>query len=345
MLMIPGGGPAELPQTVEAKMTSGVRALVRVNAEKNGYNIEVIEAMIDKTKRLEIDGEVLNEKGQILTLTNVQAEKKYGQPPKSLLSSGTVESIDVLLAELGFGDSQRVDVKPTGVEKIAAWINAISPLLLIIGAIGIYIEFKTPGFGLPGMVGIAALVVYFCGGYIAGLSGMEWAALFVVGLLLLALEFFVFPGTTLLGLAGAACMLVAIIMAMVDVYPNTPGLPTPMRFSVPVDKIVTTLTIALFGSFTAAWALSRVLPKTPVYQSLVSHSISGEESVAVQEQKQTDRIGETGLAVSVLRPGGKAKFGDQIIDVISQGEMIPKATPVRIIGHSGTEAIVEAVAV
>src|SRR5437773_8200121 len=90
MLMIPGGGPTEIPQTVEAKMTSGVRALVRANAEKNGYNVDVVEAMIDKTKRLEIDGEVLNEKGQILTLTNVQAEKKYGQPPMPLLSSGTV---------------------------------------------------------------------------------------------------------------------------------------------------------------------------------------------------------------------------------------------------------------
>ncbi|MCI0534198.1 MAG: ATP-dependent Clp protease proteolytic subunit [Verrucomicrobiales bacterium] len=343
MLMIPGGGPTEMPQTVEAKMTSGVRALVRVNAEKNGYNIDVVEAMIDKTKHLEIDGEVLNEKGQILTLTNIQAEKKYGEPAKPLLSSGTMENLGELLPALGFGDAQRVDVKPTGVEKIAAWINAISPLLLIIGAIGIYIEFKTPGFGLPGIVGIVALVVYFFGGYIAGLSGMEWAALFVVGLILAALEFFVFPGTTLLGFAGAVCMLVSIIMAMVDIYPSAPGLPTPMRFSVPVDKIVSTLTVALFGSFAAAWALSRVLPKTPVYHNLISQSASGEGSVAVQEQQQSKQIGELGTTTSVLRPGGKARFGDQIIDVISLGEMIPKGSRVKVIGHSGREAIVEAV--
>src|SRR5206468_3197156 len=108
----------------------------------------------------------------------------------------------------------------------------ISPLLLIAGVIGVYIEFKTPGFGLPGILGITAFVIYFFGGYIAGLSGMEWVALFVAGLLLVALEFFVFPGTMLLGLAGAACMLVAIVMAMVDIYPSAPGLPTPMRFRV-----------------------------------------------------------------------------------------------------------------
>ena len=109
----------------------------------------------------------------------------------------------------------------------------------------------------------------------------------------------------------------------------------------PVDKIVSNLTIALFGSLAAAWVLSRVLPKTPVYQSLVSHSASGEASVAVQEQEQSKQIGELGVATSVLRPGGKARFGDQIIDVISQGEMISKGSRVRVIGHSGKEAIVE----
>jgi membrane-bound ClpP family serine protease len=134
-------------------------------------------------------------------------------------------------------------------------------------------------------------------------------------------------------------MLVSIIMAMVDIYPSA-GLPTPMRFSVPVDKIVTTLTIAL--SFVRGRVgLSRV-PKTPVYHRRFA-SASGEASVAVQEQQQTTRIGEVGVTASVLRPGGKARFGDQIIDVISQGEMVPKGSRVKIIGHSGGEAIVEAV--
>ncbi len=54
--------------------------------------------MIDKTKELTIDGEVLNKEGNILTLTDRQAAKEYGNPPKPLLSSGTVESLDALLA-------------------------------------------------------------------------------------------------------------------------------------------------------------------------------------------------------------------------------------------------------
>ena len=60
-------------------------------------------------------------------------------------------------------------------------------------------------------------------------------------------------------------------------------------------------------------------------------------------QKQEERIGQVGVALSPLRPGGKAQFGEQILDVITQGDMISKGQPVRIIGHSGTEAVVEAV--
>src|SRR5216110_351227 len=63
LMLGPGGGVEKLPDSVEAKMTSAVRALVRTSAEKNGYNIAVIEAMIDRTKEVQIDGEVINEKG------------------------------------------------------------------------------------------------------------------------------------------------------------------------------------------------------------------------------------------------------------------------------------------
>ena len=81
IMMSPGGAGAEaLPDTMEAKMSSAVSALVRANAEKNGHNVEVADAMVKKTKELKIDGKVLNEKGEILTLTDQEAKEKYGEP-------------------------------------------------------------------------------------------------------------------------------------------------------------------------------------------------------------------------------------------------------------------------
>ena len=144
-------------------MTSGISGLVRATAQKNGHNTDVIEAMIDKTKELTIDGEVLNEKGKILTLTNTEAERNFGNPPKPLLSLGTLDSTDEVLKRLGYAGARVIELHSTGAEKLASWLNLISPILLIIGVIGIYIEVKTPGVMLPGIVGTAAFALYFIG--------------------------------------------------------------------------------------------------------------------------------------------------------------------------------------
>jgi membrane-bound serine protease (ClpP class) len=93
IILSPGGeGVEKIPDTYEKKMTSAVRAMVRTSAEKNGYNIAVVEAMIDKTKGLTIDGQVIAKEGEILTLTNTEAEKEYGKPPKRLLPCSAVSS-------------------------------------------------------------------------------------------------------------------------------------------------------------------------------------------------------------------------------------------------------------
>ena len=338
ILMVSGGAVAEkLPDTMEAKMTSAIRALVRAQAEKNGHNIDVVEAMIDKTKELKMDGEVLNKSGNILTLTDREAAREYGDPPKPLLSSGTVESLDALLATLGYADAQRIEIKPTGAETVGIWINTIGPMLLIIGIVGLCIELKTPGFGLPGIVGVVGFALYFFGGYTAGISEAVWAVVFVVGLILVLLELFVFPGSMIAGIAGVVLMLVAIVMGMVDMYPGTPGMPTLQQLHPPLRD----LGIALVGAVVIGLVLSRFLPKTLLFQKLVSKSASGISSGALREAQQEARFGQIGVAISQLYPGGKARFGDQILDVLTQGEMIEQGRPVKIIGHTGCDAVVE----
>jgi len=341
IMLSPGGAGVEsMPETFEIKMTSAISAKVRAYAQKNGHNPEVVEAMIDKQKELTIDGKVINPKGKILTLTNAEAEREYGTPPKPLLSAGTVENLDTLIVRLAGPDAVRTTIKPTGAEKLATWINALNWLWLIIGAAGIYLEFKTPGVALPGVVGVSAFALYFFGSYIAGLSGLEWPALFVLGLILVLLELFLFPGTILLGILGAALMLVTILMATVDLYPGMPRLPSLPQLTLPLRH----LALAFVGSLFVLLVLSRLLPKTSLYGVLVSRSVSGMTSVQAQAQSQSLRLGREGIALSVLRPGGKAQFGDEILDTITQGEMIPKGARVRIIGHSGREVIVEPIA-
>ncbi|NJN05357.1 MAG: hypothetical protein HC814_01680 [Rhodobacteraceae bacterium] len=134
ILMSPGGaGVQAMDDTLEAKTVSAISALVRANAEKNGHNVEVADAMVKKTKELVIDGITLNEKGQILTLTDKEAATEYGSPPRPLLSLGTVETMDDLMKLIAPGGVQVTHIEATGAEQFAFWLNAISPILLIIG--------------------------------------------------------------------------------------------------------------------------------------------------------------------------------------------------------------------
>jgi membrane-bound serine protease (ClpP class) len=338
MAMGPGGMPVELPDTVQAKMNSGLKALIRARAEKYGHNVAVIEAMIDPDKELRLGDEVLNEKGQVLTLTNTEAERTFGDPPRPLVSRGTVADLDALLERLGAAGAPPVTIRPTGVEKLAFWLNAISPLLLALGVVGVYLEFKTPGFGVPGVVAIIAFALYFLSGYLAGLSGMEWILLFVLGFVLVALEIFIFPGTILLGAGGGLLMFVALVMAMVDHYPGMPAVPPLPSLVVPVRN----LALATLCAAGLLWAAALLLPRTPAYRLAVSRGTSGTATEAAVAAAHAAELGRTGVAVSPLRPGGKARFGEELRDVVTQGELLAGGTPVRIVGHRGHDAVVAA---
>ena len=366
IMMGPTGGVAEMPSTMEVKINSALRAKIRTQAEKNGYAKDVIEAMVDKTKKLEREGKVLCAEGDILTLTNREAEAKYGDAKTPLLSSGTVEatevelakgfdSIDALIKKLGYAGAQRVDIQPLGAEELGTWINAISPLLLLIGIIGLYIEFKTPGFGVFGAIGIAALVVYFFGGYVSGLGGIEWVVVFVLGVVLVAVELFWLPGTLVIGMVGVVCMLVALVVGMTDIYPDMPWFPTGegggegvpqvegidfhdlgKAFSKPIGD----LTIAFVLSIPVIWALAKYLPHTAFFANFASEAASGVESVAALAAEVESRLGQVGEATTPLHPGGKAMFGDDMCTVVTQGEMIAAGAHVKVIGHRGSDLLV-----
>lgn len=339
IMIAPGGGVEKLPDSVEAKMTSGISAMIRATAEKNGHNTEVVEAMIDRNKEFILDGVTINEKGRILTLTNLEAEKSYGNPLKPLLSLGTMPTLEALLKHLGLNSAQVTHVKPTGAETIASWLAKISPFLLIAGIIGVYLEFKTPGFGAPGIVGVCAFALYFLGGYVAGLSGLEWIIFFLLGLTIFGLEVFLFPGTVFLAVVGGALMFLSLVMGWVDYYPGMPRIPNAVQLRLPLFNLTVGFTIAGI----VALFLSRYFPKSRLYRQMVLTATSGNCSVTKIGPQQLIEKGLEGLTISDLRPGGRAQFGDQLMDVLTQGELISKGVRVRVLHHSnGRPVVVEA---
>ena len=96
-----------------------------MNAEKYGHNVDVVDAMMKKTRDLKIDGKLLNKEGELLTLTAKEAAERYGEPAKPLLAAGTAVSIYALIEQLALSGASRTFIRPTGAERVAFWLNEI----------------------------------------------------------------------------------------------------------------------------------------------------------------------------------------------------------------------------
>jgi membrane-bound serine protease (ClpP class) len=162
-------GGQDVEATMRQKIVSYLKARIRATSEGKGYRGEVISAMIDADYQLKIGDVVIKDKGELLSLTASEAAKKYGEPPKTLLSAGTANDIDDLIAQR-FGPGRRTvtTLEVTWSESLAVWLNAISTVLLGVGLLALYIEFKTPGFGVFGVIGIICLAIVFLSSYVAG---------------------------------------------------------------------------------------------------------------------------------------------------------------------------------
>ncbi|MCX6348905.1 MAG: ATP-dependent Clp protease proteolytic subunit [Candidatus Aureabacteria bacterium] len=330
---IPGIGPVHLDQAVEEKMTSALRAMIASAAEKNGHPAKIVEAMVDRD--VEIPGVV--EKGKLLTLTNQQAESDQVG-----LSEGTAESLSALLETTGLSDAPLVTVETTPAEKAARVLtNSVVTIILLIGGLaGIYLEIKTPGFGLPGIAGILLLSLFFFGHYIAGLAGYEEIALFLAGAVLLFIELFVTPGFGLLGVSGIVLIVVSFVLAMGE----GPFFSPETIFSPNYLRALTNLGISLLGLILLILLTYRSLfvRSSPFYGKFVLTAEEKGETGFVSAPRELSRLkGIMGSALSSLRPAGRARFGDEVADVVTQGEFIEAGTGVEVVAVEGSRIVVK----
>jgi membrane-bound serine protease (ClpP class) len=327
------GSVQDLPEAVEEKMTSYVAAHVRSAAEQGGHNPELAEAMVRRDIEFKIGDVVISESGKVLTLTNTEAEQLVGEEQHPLLSAGTVKNIDDMLERIGLAGAEKKVMEVSAAEKLARLIAAIAPFLMMLGLGGIWLELKTPGFGIFGIAGITCLVLFFFGHHIAGLSGLEDVAIFILGIILLAIEVFITPGFGVMGFSGLLLIFVSFISAMSERMPGKwrPIDFSPETFSVPFLKVM----LSFLGAFVLVLIAGKFLPKTKVFRGLTL----GEKVPALAEDASL--LGLEGVALSDLRPGGTAHFNGRKIDVVTRGDYIPSQSSIRIAEVHGNRIVVE----
>jgi membrane-bound serine protease (ClpP class) len=316
-LPITGTGQA-LEGDVGEKINSAVRTKFRSVATTRGRNADAAEGMVNPNKV--IAG--LKEKGEILTLTAADAVK-YN------IADFEARTLEDAVRQAGFANLNLERLELTPAQRIGAFFNQpiVAGLLLAIGIIGILIELFHPGVALPGIIGAVALALYFLGGLLTGNGSSVAFILLIAGLLLIAAELVLIPGSTLVGLLGLGCVLASVYLQFGDQFGTVAG-------------------IAVIGSGIgiglALWRLprSRLAGRFFLETSLAgATATSGNSSGALES---SSLIGRFGTAVSDLRPAGVANIEGERLDVVSDGEFIKAGTTLEVIRVEGRRVLVKA---
>ena len=338
-------GGKDVDVTMKQKIVSYLKARMRALSEGKGQRGAVISAMIDADTELKIDGQVLKEKGELLSLTATEASKSYGQPPQPLLAAGIAKNVeDLLTQKFGAGNFTVQRLEVTWSEELAQYLNAWSPILLGLGLLAVFIEFKTPGFGLFGITGGLLLGVVFFGHYVAGLSGHEPALVFALGVGLVAVEILFFQGVILPALLGVLLMLGALVWSMADLWPNEPVTVawSGDAFALPLQNLGLGLVLAVaLGA-----ALARFIPHGWVWDKMVvRESIGGVAQVAgvgPEAAAHVDSlIGQRGVAVTVLRPSGQVEIAGRRYEAKVEVGAVDAGDAVVVRGRTAFALIVE----
>lgn len=348
------------PQIVGEKIQSPLRAKFRNLAQKNGYpellssalvtpELEILQLTrkLDKGKSTERDTTLVIE-GQKYTVFSEKDIELWGTP-KILVKKGELLTMtDKEAVELGFSkgtfksrkDFEQAmqiqstsEVETTLGEDIANAIAAISWLLLILGFGALYIEFKTPGFGVFGIIGIILIGIVFLGQFAPQLDGYMPAILLVIGVALFLVEIFIMPGTFFFGVGGIICMLIALALSfspseIPDYVPESVESTfdaTPWLFG--LLYMLSLASIALVIPIAASKYLIPLLPEgwTPMLKTDLQTAASPTEAV------QNVNVGDLGIAKTFLRPVGKAQFGTHLFDVQTCGEIIESGEKVQVL--------------
>jgi membrane-bound serine protease (ClpP class) len=319
------GAPGAGAQAVDEKTVSYMRKEFRSTAEHRKRPPLIAEAMVDAD--VVIPG--LVEKGKLLTLTTTEALEHK-------VADLRADSLEALLRQRGLESAEVRRVTENWAEQLVRFLThpVLSSLLMTIGMLGIIVELRTPGFGLPGALGLTSLALFFWGHWLVRLAGWEEMLLVAVGLVLLAVEIFVIPGFGITGILGILAILTGLALSLLGAGPTAGS----------VVSAAARVAISLLIAVAASAALLRVLPRLPVGRRLVLDtglSTLGGYGSAPERDRQW--LGRQGTAASPLRPAGIAELGGERVDVVSQGEWIDAGAPIEVIRVEGNRIVVRQV--
>ncbi|GMU36173.1 MAG: hypothetical protein KJ057_10480 [Phycisphaerae bacterium] len=233
-------------------------------------------------------------------------------------------------------------------ENLATWLTSpyVRGFLLILVFLGAYVEFNTPGVGVPGLVALIALAIFVGAPYLTGLANTWELVLIGVGIVLLAVEVFVLPGFGVAGVSGALLLLAGLVATFM---PDEPGRTSPLyvpQLQPTIDALYTgvkAVVFALTTSLVGMFVLAKYMPHIPIFRKVIPANPTA-DAVAVEDAYYgLAQPGDMGVSQGPLRPAGKARFGAVLVDVVTQGEYIESGVGVKVVERQGNRVVVREV--
>jgi len=298
---------------------------MRATAEANGRRGDIAEAMVDN----EVFIKGIVDAGKLLTLDTDQA-LKLG------MADGKAANLDEVMAMLTLENPEIEKGEVNWGEEIARWLTepTISGLLLSVGMLGLMVAFYTRTVGAFTVVGFVSLAMFFGGHAVVHLVGWEEALLFIAGVVLVVVEIFFVPGLGVPGVLGLVFVIAALVLALI-------GIPLDVSFETGVlADAMTRVLLSLLGAFVLAVVVMRLFSRTAMGQALV---LQDAETGFLSAPSASDLVGQTGEALTDLRPAGKIIIEGVRYEATSERAFVARGTKVRVIGKEGPELVVRPV--
>ena len=347
-------------QTGSEKTVSAIRTQMAALAEKNGYSRAIALAMVDPdTEIFEVlegdelvgvyteeeftrlkqqetlslsKGAIVSPQGKLLSLT-------AGEMERYQVSSGSPVDYDALYTVLKISAIEPTEIANSWLDTLVAFLTsgAVVSLLIVIGLIGLYLEFTSPGFGLPGVVGVIALGLMFGANFMLGRVESLELLLILVGFVLLVIELFLIPGFGVAGVTGILAIVVAMVLSF-----QTFTIP---QFDWQWDIFHRNILIVLgsiVGGLILALSTTPLARRTFLFRKIALFDTQDSKlGFVVQGAAERERyLGQQGESTTTLRPAGKAQFGNKVLTVETSGEYIEKGEKVTVMRVDSNRIVV-----
>jgi membrane-bound serine protease (ClpP class) len=290
-------------------------------------------------QRFEIVATPKSADGSVLTLDDQDA-RAFG------VASRSVRDLKELESALGLTGKPLRQATRTWVDSLVDTLNEpwVRGLLLFVGFFMLVLELKLPGIGLPAITATLAFLLYFWSSYLGGTADALEVLLFFVGLVCLGLELFVFPGLGIFGMSGVGLILISIVMAShTFIWPSQ-----DYEYRALARTLLQVLGI-IAATIVGAVALGRFFPSLPIFNRLILRpepiapgGIDPREKPFLDpDGPRTYLLGQSGRTSTVLRPTGRAWFGDELVDVIADGTFIEQGAAIEVVEVRGSRVVVK----